>query len=232
MLRIASGTPPGGAAGRSSEGGSVTEDSFAEVADARLGKRLDQLSAHLMLLQNGVAALAVTSDRMFAQIDQAVAESGLDAPAQERLRAAYAARLEGDPRMVAQINTTLQTVQRAMAELRVLRFQIALRRAAQPGTAEREQRLRVSQYLADVAVGCCRSDPERAARLFGAAEQLREDVPGPVPDWEWAVILRLQPLHRLLGEQALEDAMRAGRALPLEQAIDAALAFIPPEAGA
>jgi hypothetical protein len=76
--------------------------------------------------------------------------------------------------------------------------------------------------LAGVAGGW--GDVERAARLWGAAEALREAIGAPLPP-------NLTPYHDGLvaairagaDEEAWAAAWAAGRALPLEEAIAAAL---------
>ena len=68
------------------------------------------------------------------------------------------------------------------------------------------------------------SGAERAARLWGAAESLREAIGAPLPpcdhsDYERHVVVA----RAVLGEKAFSTAWAHGRALPLEQAIAYAL---------
>jgi hypothetical protein len=74
-------------------------------------------------------------------------------------------------------------------------------------------------YLATVT-----NKPERAARLFGAAELLREQVGTPIPsvyrnDYEEYMLC----VHTQLDDTTFNAAWEAGRALTLEQAITYAL---------
>jgi hypothetical protein len=65
-------------------------------------------------------------------------------------------------------------------------------------------------------------DAERAARLFGAAEALREALGAPLPPVERAHYDRSVAATRAaLGEEAFAAAWAEGRALSLEQAIAA-----------
>jgi hypothetical protein len=71
------------------------------------------------------------------------------------------------------------------------------------------------------------ADPLRAARLWGAAAALREQIGAPMwpidrPEYE----RRVAACHTALGDEAFEAAWQAGRALSWEQAADAALALL------
>ena len=66
--------------------------------------------------------------------------------------------------------------------------------------------------------------PERAARLFGAAEALREAAGAPMPPIERGDYEReVTDVLDALGEDTFTAAWAAGRAMPLEQAIAYAL---------
>jgi hypothetical protein len=63
-------------------------------------------------------------------------------------------------------------------------------------------------------------DAERAARLFGAAEALREALGAPLPPVERAHYDRsIATVRAALGEKAFAAAWTAGRAMPLEAAV-------------
>ncbi len=65
---------------------------------------------------------------------------------------------------------------------------------------------------------------ERAARLFGATERLRETMEHPLPSGEQAEFARSPEVIRDgLGAEAFAAAWEKGRALSLEQAVAAAL---------
>jgi hypothetical protein len=67
--------------------------------------------------------------------------------------------------------------------------------------------------------------PERAARLWGAAERLREAIGcRPAPAARATYERALAAARAQLGEEAFAAAWAAGGALTLEQAIDEALA--------
>jgi non-specific serine/threonine protein kinase len=77
--------------------------------------------------------------------------------------------------------------------------------------------------LADVAAAD--DQPERAARLFGAAEALRGVLGAPLPPGDRARYDCCVAVTRAaLGEEAFAAAWAAGRALSLNQAVDHALA--------
>ena len=83
------------------------------------------------------------------------------------------------------------------------------------------------EYLARVAGGL--GQPERAARLFGAAEALREAIGAPLPpsgrdDHEREVAAA----RAHLDEHAFVQALAEGQAMSLEQAIAYALEGAPP----
>jgi hypothetical protein len=75
------------------------------------------------------------------------------------------------------------------------------------------------------AVAAAQAQPERAARLFGAAEALRTAVGAPRPHAERAEHERhFAAARAALGEEAFAAAWGAGRAMPLEAAVSYALA--------
>ena len=68
--------------------------------------------------------------------------------------------------------------------------------------------------------------PERAARLFGAADVLRESVGVPLPANERADHERyVDAVRAALGDESFAAAWDAGRALRLDEAIAEALAL-------
>jgi tetratricopeptide (TPR) repeat protein len=76
--------------------------------------------------------------------------------------------------------------------------------------------------LAAVARGQCQ--PVRAARLYGAAEGLREAIGSPLsPAYREAYDKHLAALRTALGDRAFTAARTAGRCLPCEQAVEYAL---------
>jgi predicted ATPase len=91
---------------------------------------------------------------------------------------------------------------------------------------EMGSRLQLSECLEAVAEVQSRgAEPERGARLYGAAAALRETIEAPValadrPSYERAVAR----VRGVLGEAAFVAAWAAGRLMPLEQAVAEALA--------
>jgi hypothetical protein len=68
------------------------------------------------------------------------------------------------------------------------------------------------------------SQPEKAARVFGAAEALREAIGAPVPPVERPDYDRAVAAARArLGEVAFSSGWAEGRAMTLEQAMSYAL---------
>jgi tetratricopeptide (TPR) repeat protein len=66
--------------------------------------------------------------------------------------------------------------------------------------------------------------PERALRLLGAAEVVREAIGAPLSPAEHdKLCLMLEPARQALGETAVASAVAEGRAMSMEQAIDYAL---------
>jgi predicted ATPase/class 3 adenylate cyclase len=75
------------------------------------------------------------------------------------------------------------------------------------------------------SVACARGAPERAARLFGAGEAIREAIGAPMAPCDRAGYARsAEALRAQLGEEAFAAAWQAGRGMPLEDAIALALA--------
>jgi tetratricopeptide (TPR) repeat protein len=71
--------------------------------------------------------------------------------------------------------------------------------------------------------------PDSAVRLFGAAEAMSEAVDAPFPTWFPAERTRCEEAiaaaRAALGEEVFGDEWKAGRALPMEAAVDEALAL-------
>lgn len=84
--------------------------------------------------------------------------------------------------------------------------------------------LSLAHQIEGIACAVARSEPRRAARLFGAAEHLREQSLARVqPPWQPRVERGLAEARDALGERAWERERVAGRALPLDGVIRAAL---------
>jgi predicted ATPase/DNA-binding CsgD family transcriptional regulator len=83
----------------------------------------------------------------------------------------------------------------------------------------------IAERLEELAwVACAERQPELAVRLFGAAEVLRETIGAPMPPANRAQYDRSVDLARAqVGDVRLAAMWAHGRALPLEQAIAAAL---------
>ena len=66
--------------------------------------------------------------------------------------------------------------------------------------------------------------PDEAARLFGAADQLRDDLNAPLPPGEQVAYNRyVAEARQALGDGAFEGLRAEGRAMSLEEAVDLAL---------
>ena len=67
-------------------------------------------------------------------------------------------------------------------------------------------------------------NPERAARLWGAAEALREEIGSPLaPNDREAYEREVAQARQVLGEAAFAAAWEEGRAMTMEQAVEYAL---------
>ncbi len=82
--------------------------------------------------------------------------------------------------------------------------------------------IRCLEGMAQLAAA--QSDAGRAARLFAAAERLREVYGLPLPPVDRPDYAAVPDLHAALGEAAFGAAWTSGRAFSLEQAMDEALA--------
>jgi predicted ATPase/DNA-binding SARP family transcriptional activator len=93
---------------------------------------------------------------------------------------------------------------------------------------ERFTELSERRHLPDVlegiaAVAAQRSESERSATLFGAAEQIRQEIGSPLPPSEVAIYERYWQLAReQLGDEDYERAVAAGRDLSVAEAIECA----------
>jgi DNA-binding CsgD family transcriptional regulator len=121
------------------------------------------------------------------------------------------ARARGDPRAAAaQLREALDLYRRA---------------------GDREGTAGALEGLAGLALDC--GQPEPAARLFGAAERLREVIGAPLPPVSRAEYERdLAALRGGLPAEARAAAWEAGRAMSAERAAEEAMAFAPPAPGA
>lgn len=74
-------------------------------------------------------------------------------------------------------------------------------------------------------MACAVAEPRRAARIWGRANQLREEVGTPLPPNEQPRYERqIATVHAAIGDDAAFDlAWREGRAMTLEQAVEYAL---------
>ena len=98
-----------------------------------------------------------------------------------------------------------------------------------------QQSLKINQQLGDgrsIAflledIGCMAAEqgrPNRALRLAGAAETLRESVGAPLPPVDQAKLKRcLEQARRALGDTEADEIAASGRTIPLEAAIEEAL---------
>ena len=86
-------------------------------------------------------------------------------------------------------------------------------------------KLGIAQNLEGLAaVAVAQAQSERAARLFGAAEGLREVIGAPLPSADRAEHDRsVAAVRTALGEEAFAAAWAEGRAISLEQAVEYAL---------
>jgi ATP/maltotriose-dependent transcriptional regulator MalT len=89
-------------------------------------------------------------------------------------------------------------------------------------------KVRIAGCLNGLAIVAALSrQPERAARLFAAAEALREAIGAPVPRHLGQYARALGMSRQALGEHAFGEAWAAGRALPLIDAVREAAALSP-----
>jgi non-specific serine/threonine protein kinase len=91
---------------------------------------------------------------------------------------------------------------------------------------EEGDNIRIAGCLRGLAtVAAFAGEPEQAARLFGAADALREATGAAVPRRRGQYERAVAASRAALGAQAFSDAWAAGRALPLAEAIREALAL-------
>ena len=92
--------------------------------------------------------------------------------------------------------------------------------------ADRASMARALEGLAQL--GVVQGVPQRALQLAGAAAALRDSLRAPLAPVERSRLeRRLAPARRALGERAAQAVWAEGRALPLQQAVDLALASAP-----
>jgi tetratricopeptide (TPR) repeat protein len=129
----------------------------------------------------------------------------------------------GDKSHIAYTQLNLGSVATA---LRDYERAVTLYRAALVVRRELKDRRGMATCLA--ALGCCAAALRQfdgAARLFGAAEALREATGASIPPYFREEYERqTAAVAEVLGETVFKTAWTAGRAMPLEQALDFALA--------
>ena len=85
-------------------------------------------------------------------------------------------------------------------------------------------RRRIAFCFEGLAMAMVSHQPDRAVRLFGAADQLRRLISAPLPPADQSACeASLAQGHELLGDAAFQQALAAGRSLTLEQAVAVAL---------
>ena len=95
---------------------------------------------------------------------------------------------------------------------------------------EEDQQTLVECLEAMAGVAGARSQARRAARLWGAAQALREEIGAPLPSHELALLEpHLTTARSLVEEEAWEVARTEGRAMTLERAVEYALSEEDPE---
>jgi DNA-binding CsgD family transcriptional regulator len=84
-----------------------------------------------------------------------------------------------------------------------------------------DKRTVVECLEAMAAVSAARGQARRAARLWGAAELLREDIGAPLPSKERAILEpHLASARSWLKQEAWETALTEGRAMSFEEAVE------------
>ena len=90
--------------------------------------------------------------------------------------------------------------------------------------ADGSDRLSLAHQVEGVACALAASDPRRAARLFGAAERLREEAVARLqPPWQPRVERGMAAARDAIGEPAWSRELSAGRALPVNAVITLAM---------
>ena len=94
--------------------------------------------------------------------------------------------------------------------------------------ADGSDRLSLAHQIEGIACALARSDPRRAARMFGAAERLREEAVARVQrPWQPRVERGIAEARDALGEPAWSRELTAGRALPVDGVMNNDLALRP-----
>jgi non-specific serine/threonine protein kinase len=97
---------------------------------------------------------------------------------------------------------------------------------------EAGDRVRIGGCLVGLAtVAALSRRPERAARLFGAAEVLREAIGAPVPRHPGQYARAVATARAALGDRAFAAAWAVGRAMPLADAVREATALLATASG-
>jgi non-specific serine/threonine protein kinase len=100
-----------------------------------------------------------------------------------------------------------------------------LAREALIGFAKQDERMGVAEALDTLAaVAAARADPERAARLDGAAAAIHVTIASQPAPFEQAITRRfIEASHAAAGRDRWDEASQEGGGLSLEAAIDYAL---------
>jgi tetratricopeptide (TPR) repeat protein len=115
---------------------------------------------------------------------------------------------------------------RASGDLTTAARQLQEALALYQRAGDREGTAGVLEGLAGLALDC--GEPELAARLFGAAERLRESIGAPLPPVSRVEYERdLATLRCALPAEALATAWQTGRAISIEHAAKGAMTLLP-----
>jgi predicted ATPase/class 3 adenylate cyclase len=128
----------------------------------------------------------------------------------------------GDQWFICTVLTFLGMVSSYLGEHQAAR---SFQRECLPLSLELKSELAIAQNLEGLAAAWqVEGQVERAARLFGAADALREAISTPLDPVEQQVYDRpMAALRASLGDQAYAAARAVGRAMPLQHAVEEAL---------
>jgi hypothetical protein len=184
----------------------------------RIGKRqmdlLFTLRQASTTIGGGIKTLEILLGDLFVRLDALLDDAVIGPEENEQFRKASADVRDLYPELARMINDGLETGRSAQRDLGETVYQIALYFEARDTGSSRNRQARIASLLEKLArLSHEEGRAQRAARLLGAAEGLRNSIGGRL----------ISRLRAALGQDVSAPARAEGRAMTLEQAVTYAL---------
>ncbi len=153
----------------------------------------------------------------FARGDKETALNYLDEAARQQRALGFAWGLGDTLRFLGDISVDLGKPSQALA---------AYRESVELARDQGNRRFLAESLVGIAGLSAIGGEPERTARLYGAAAALRQQIGAPVEAWESpALERRISAMHKGLSPAQVDAAWATGAAMPIETVIDDALTY-------